>query len=310
MITEPIINTKTILMNSESDKKMIAVTHSGDFHTDDIFASATLRMVYKNISIIRSRDPEQINSADIVFDVGQVYDPEKKRFDHHQKGGAGQRENSVPYASFGLVWKEYGEMLCGGKDIAQILDTRLVSPIDAVDNGIDICSPKIPHVFPYNVQQIFSIFTPNWDENTDRDVVFLMLSDWAHKILLREIECAKSYNNAKSKAFDLYQKADDKRILVLDDPYPMPLFQEFEDVIYVVYQGSLPDDWRAKAMRSGIDCFDVRKPFPLSWAGKEGAGLQAETGVSTATFAHQKQFLVGATTKEGAIELAKKALNA
>ena len=33
----------------------------------------------------RSRDPKVLDECDVVVDVGGVYDPEKMRFDHHQR---------------------------------------------------------------------------------------------------------------------------------------------------------------------------------------------------------------------------------
>ena len=41
---------------------------------------------FLQLEIIRSRDPAVIDSADIVVDVGGTYEPEKNRFDHHQRG--------------------------------------------------------------------------------------------------------------------------------------------------------------------------------------------------------------------------------
>ena len=38
--------------------------------------------------IVRSRNDEILDQLDIVCDVGAVFDPEKKRFDHHQKSFA------------------------------------------------------------------------------------------------------------------------------------------------------------------------------------------------------------------------------
>ncbi len=290
-------------------KKLTAVTHSGDFHSDDIFASAVLRMVYPEIEIVRSREKDVIEKADIVFDVGQVYDPEKKRFDHHQKGGAGARSNGIGYASFGLVWKEYGERLCGNRESADMLDNKLVSPVDAIDNGIDICNPKVTNVTPYSIQNVFSLFTPVWNESGDCDKVFSELSDLALKILKREIEVAQSYQLAKDKVSDLYNNSEDKRVVVLDAQYPLSLFQDFEELMFVVYQSTSKDDWRVKAMRKNPDCFDVRKEFPAAWAGKEGAELVEATGIEGSVFAHNKRFLVGAHSKEAALKLARIALN-
>src|SRR5665811_284372 len=122
------------------------VTHNGSFHADDVFACATLSLMLEkeniNFEIIRTRDPEVINSGDYVFDVGDIYDEDKNYFDHHQVGGAGQRDNSIEYSSFGLVWKKFGIKLCDSKKVVDIIDRKLVAPIDAADNGFDLVENK------------------------------------------------------------------------------------------------------------------------------------------------------------------------
>ena len=35
--------------------------------------------------LYRTRDPKLLEECDIVVDVGGVYDPEKQRYDHHQR---------------------------------------------------------------------------------------------------------------------------------------------------------------------------------------------------------------------------------
>ena len=86
------------------------VTHNNSFHADDVFATATLLLVLKKnideVEIIRTRDRSLFESGDYVYDTGGIYDEEKNRFDHHQEGMAGERENGIPYSSFGLVWKK------------------------------------------------------------------------------------------------------------------------------------------------------------------------------------------------------------
>src|ERR1035437_8037366 len=95
-------------------QKKILVTHNGIFHADDIFATATLSLLLDgHIKVTRTRDENLIKSADYVYDVGGIYDPALNRFDHHQVGGAGKRDNGIPYAAFGLVWMQYGETVCG-----------------------------------------------------------------------------------------------------------------------------------------------------------------------------------------------------
>src|SRR5436190_1581201 len=97
------------------------VTHDTSYHADDVFAVATLLLAFPDAQVIRSREQSVIDSADIVVDTGSVYDPPKMRFDHHQAGGAGQRQNNIPYASFGLVWKEFGERISGSREAAEII---------------------------------------------------------------------------------------------------------------------------------------------------------------------------------------------
>ena len=86
--------------------EITVVTHNGNFHADDVFSIAVLKHVLPTFKLVRTRDKALIESADYVIDVGGEYDPETNRFDHHQRGGAGERENGIPFSSFGLVWKK------------------------------------------------------------------------------------------------------------------------------------------------------------------------------------------------------------
>ena len=48
-----------------------AVTHNSTFHADDVFATATLSLLFgDDISFTRTRDADIIAGADIVYDVG------------------------------------------------------------------------------------------------------------------------------------------------------------------------------------------------------------------------------------------------
>ena len=131
----------------ETKIQKIIVTHDSGFHSDDVFAVATVLLVLEKKGeegiIVRSRDEDVISKADFVVDVGRIYNEENEKFDHHQIGGAGVRENSIPYASFGLVWKKYGEVLCGDSDVQKIMDKSLVQFIDALDNGINLFENKL-----------------------------------------------------------------------------------------------------------------------------------------------------------------------
>lgn len=100
--------------NDDMNKDITIVTHNGSFHADDVFAVATLHLAFpdKNITVIRSRDAQKFLLADFLVDVGGSYDPDNNKFAHHQTGGAGVYDNGIPYASFGLVWKKFGNSVC------------------------------------------------------------------------------------------------------------------------------------------------------------------------------------------------------
>ena len=207
-----------------SGKKITIVTHSSSFHTDDIFAVATLLLVLEknnDVTVKRSRDEQIINSADYVVDVGGVYDPVTNRFDHHQEGGAGKRENGVPYASFGLVWKKFGDKLSGSKEIAEKIDLQMVQPVDAPDNGFQFLKSSIPDLFALDIGFLTNIFTPTWKEKERNiDEVFMKLVSYAQTILDRGITVEKNGLIAKEILLDTYNKTEDKRIIFVDDSYP------------------------------------------------------------------------------------------
>ncbi|MES1193556.1 MAG: MYG1 family protein, partial [Solirubrobacterales bacterium] len=115
---------------------MRVATHPGNFHADDAFAVATLRLAHGDgVEVVRTRDEAVQAAADVRVDVGGRSDPETGDFDHHQKGGAGERPNGIRYASFGLVWRAFGTQVAGSRAAAASIDERLVQGVDANDTG-------------------------------------------------------------------------------------------------------------------------------------------------------------------------------
>lgn len=288
-------------------KKKILITHDGTFHADDLFATATLSILNKgNIKIIRTRDVKMFEKGDYLYDVGGENDEEKNNFDHHQKGGGGVRPNGVPYASFGLVWKKYGEQICGGKEIAKKIEDKLVCSIDANDNGINLFDVK-GEVAPYTLQDILFSFRPSWKEEQDFDKIFTKLVKFAVDIINREIIKTRDELEAELFIRSAYEKAEDKRIIILDGNYPWgEIIDQYKEPLYIV---SMKNNlWRVEAVRKEKYGFETRKPFPESWAGKRDDELSSVTGVSDATFCHNGRFLSVAKSKESAIKLAEKAL--
>lgn len=92
-----------------SAEKLGIVTHSGDFHADEALAVSLLRRLprFNALSLTRTRDPALIDRGTIVVDVGATYEPEKQRFDHHQRGfdTTFDEKHSIKLSSAGLTWK-------------------------------------------------------------------------------------------------------------------------------------------------------------------------------------------------------------
>ena len=286
------------------------VTHDSGFHSDDAFAVATLLLLVGEAEIVRSRDPKDWATADYVVDVGMEYDVSKGRFDHHQPGGAGERENGIPYASFGLVWKSYGEKLSGGHKEAQIIDRKLVEPIDAHDNGIAVSEPKFVGVREYTIGDYLVSFLES-REPEHLYKVFLNAVDIAKDLLQREIYLAKKYVASEEKILKIYDASEDKRLVVLTEELTnvRDVLSRTSDALYAIHPR--PDgDWTLTTVPDREKSYGhVRQVLPLAWAGKEKEELQSITGVKDALFAHRGRFMASARTKEGAIALAKIALD-
>lgn len=122
--------------------------HNGSFHADEVFAIATLLLLDEPLEIVRTRDEALMATCDLRVDVGLRSDPATGDFDHHQRGGAGERPDGIRYASFGLVWKHYGERVCGDAAVAAKVDEKLVQIVDANDNGQTLFESRVDGVVP------------------------------------------------------------------------------------------------------------------------------------------------------------------
>lgn len=287
------------------------ITHSGSFHPDDVFAVSTLLLSMEKHSVkalvVRTRDQATIERGDFVVDVGGVYDPATERFDHHQIGGAGERDNGIPYASFGLVWKKYGEEVSGSASVAVEIERRLVLQVDALDNGTEILVPKNGAVRPYLINHAIFAFLPTWKNSGGVDDAFLRAVDFAKDILLREIANTKDRLEGVAHVERAYREAPDKRIIVLDREYLWAeIIDQYPEPLFVVYPQE--DRYHVKAVRTELSSFATKVSFPETWAGKRDAELARVTGVSDALFCHNKRFIAVARTKEGALALATTAL--
>ena len=287
----------------------VIVTHDGKFHADDCFAIAALLLLEKDAKVVRTRDASLFATADFVVDVGGEYDAARNRFDHHQKDGAGVRKNGIPFAAFGLVWKKFGEKLSGSTDAAASLETRLVVPIDAHDNGVDIASARFEGVSPYEVSDVIKAFTPTSEEEQNLDARFADAASFAKRILEREIARVQARIKGERAVALAYEAVADRRLIILPEDYSWKeTLAKFPEPLFVVH----PQDgkWRLVCVRDNPSVFANRKDLPERWAGLREEELARETGVADAIFCHRNRFTAAARSREGALALAALALQA
>jgi len=136
-------------------------THSGSFHADEVTACSLL-LLFDRIDrdkIQRTRDAEVLAKCEYVCDVGGVYDPAKKRFDHHQANYKG------PMSSAGMVLLFLRDFAIMQPHLYDHFNRSLVMGVDAHDNGVAKMEPGIA-----SFSQIVSNFLPIEYDATDEEM--------------------------------------------------------------------------------------------------------------------------------------------
>ncbi|MEI8223706.1 MAG: MYG1 family protein [bacterium] len=292
------------------------VVHNGIFHPDDVCAAATLQLLLESQggtgTFIRTRDEAVIETADFVCDVGGIFDPAKNRFDHHQLGGAGARANGIQYASFGLVWKTYGLSLCGNNQgVADFIELKLVAGIDATDNGQAVTENKYEDVKSYGFVDIIFSLLPTWQEESAEEVLLQKFNEavlLARNVITREIKKATDIVNGELEVEKIYNKTEDKRLIVLNKYLPWKKkIESFPEPLITVFPNTT-GGWVVYCVPEDISAFTSRIKLPETWAGKNDDELASITGVADAVFCHRARFMAAAKSQKGAVALAKQAL--
>lgn len=299
------------IKTTKTMEQATVVTHGGIFHADEVLATVILSKVLGDITVLRtSKVPEGLADDVIVYDIGFG------RFDHHQKGGNGARENGVPYAAVGLIWKEYGHKLVedtvNPELVWSLIDRDLIQGVDATDNGAMPKSGSIAHNMSFS--NIISSFNPTWDCAEDPDEAFIKAVEFAETVFENTLKNA----TAKAKAQKIVEEAIEKsqeHIMVLDRfvPWQEVIFSsenaKASEVLFVVFPSNRGGfNWQC--VPEALGSFGQRKPVPSEWKGLSGEKLQKVTGITTATFCHPAGFIGSAETFKDAYALAKLAVEA
>ena len=293
--------------------KRMAV-HNGIFHADDVFGVALMQSIYNDLEIIRTRDEELLKTCDIVSDVGNG------KYDHHHVDKI-RRENGIPYCGFGLLWRDFGISYINAKfpdlsnlkeqqEVAEKVDTILIQQIDAQDNGVDVMTSQVPIM---TLCDIIYTFIPTGAGEDEIEKGFFEAVEFAKKILYKITKkFVDSYENYRMIKNELKkQNVQQSHILVLEKSVPWKdtvlELDRNENVLYVVYQ-EVTGSWCTQTVPKEANSFAARKDLPKKWGGLNNDDLSKLTGIENCTFCHPALFICGNKTKEGAISMAKVAV--
>jgi uncharacterized UPF0160 family protein len=292
---------------------MKVVTHSGTFHADDVFAFSILREALRDFGFQRTRDGALIEAADLVFDVGGVYDPAKGRYDHHMRN-LPRRSDGTPYSSVGLIWRDFGRSalssLAPGIDedlldaVWQDIDTSFILAIDQADNGVAPVSSG-------HLALLIEAFNPTWDSPQSYDDAFAEAAVFARGILVRACQQAYAEARALSLVLAAARTAEDPRVIVLDRklPWEKAVFQgNLQDLLFVIYPNEDATAWYCRTVPPELGSFSQRLSLPEPWRGLQEEAFSKAAGISDGVFCHPSGFICGARSLDSVVQLARKAI--
>lgn len=262
-------------------------THAGQFHSDDVFSTAFLRILNPAITVERGFEvPEDFDG--IVYDIG------RGRFDHHQLEKE-VRENGCPYAAFGLLFREFGPDFIGEEE-AKRFDEDFIQPLDESDNTG--CSNVLA--------KIIGEWNPSWDSDESTDDCFWKAVDMAETILKNHFASIAGIQRGKILVQEA-MAASDGEVLILTTFAPWKsevIGSSYQFVVYPSNRGGYSIQGVAVSREDKTLVCD----FPKEWWGAEPEQLQEMSGIPTLRFCHPSGFLAAAETQEDAIKAARYAL--
>ncbi|GAB4188458.1 MAG: MYG1 family protein [Simkaniaceae bacterium] len=277
-------------------KKNSFGTHDGSFHADEVTACALLLLfnLIDKDKIIRTRDQAKLNACEYVCDVGGVYDPDKKRFDHHQVDYDG------PLSSAGMVLLYLKESRFIEAKLYEYFNQSLVIGIDAVDNGQE--KPKIGHcsfsgVIANFVPVIYDLPKKAMDEAFFKALAFV--TDHLKRLKERFYyiqNCREDVKKAMEEG-NLYLLFD--RAMPWIDSF-FELGGEEHPALFVIMPSG--PHWKLRGIPPTYDDrMNVRLHLPKSWAGLLEEDLKKASGIEGAIFCHKGRFISIWETKEDAL---------
>jgi uncharacterized UPF0160 family protein len=284
-------------------KKRSVGTHDGTFHADEVTACALLSVfnLIEEGNIVRTRDLKSLSACEYVCDVGGIYDPDKKRFDHHQVEYRGE------LSSAGMVSLYLKDRRIIDAKLYDHLNRSLIWGVDAHDNGRVTIEPGV-----CTFSQVISNFGPP-DYDSAPDVIekrFYQAFEFAKGHLKRLMERYRYVEACRELVFEAMQRS--KEVLMFEQAMPwMDLFFDMGGENHPAKFVIMPSGghWKLRGIPpNGKDRMQVRKPLPEEWAGLMEEDLKRVTGIPGAIFCHKGRFISVWETKEEALKALEVAL--
>jgi uncharacterized UPF0160 family protein len=278
-------------------------THDGTFHADEVTACALLLLfnLIDSDKIIRTRDLEALDACEYVCDVGGLYDPNAKLFDHHQA------EYQGSLSSAGMVLLHLKETGIINEHAYTFLNQSLILGVDAHDNGRDL---QMPGICTYS--NVVSNFTPIPHDVSDEEqlAAFFEALNFAKGHLERLWNRYQYMESCRQVVADAM--ADDKECLMFDKAIPwLETFFELEGARHPALFVIMPSGkhWKLRGIPPSLDeRMKVRVPLPKEWAGLLDEELKRVSKISGAIFCHKGRFISVWETREDALQALHKVL--
>ncbi len=261
-------------------------THDGSFHADEVTACAMLLLfgLIDKDRIIRTRDATKLAQCEFVCDVGGIYDPASKRFDHHQSEYPGE------LSSAGMVLGYLRDSHVISEDVYQFFNRSLILGVDAHDNG-----RVTPEVGSCTFSHVVSNYVPVlYDAPQDvQNKAFFEALEFVLGHLRRLLERFHYIHSCREKVIASMEPKE--KYLFFDEAMPWIecFFEhggETHPALFVVMPSG--GHWKLRGIPPTYeDRMKVREPLPQEWAGLLDEDLKRVSGISGAVFCHKGRFI-------------------
>lgn len=245
--------------------------------------------------LVRTRVPAvlalaQADPTTFVIDVGGAWTPQMLNFDHHQASMRATWPDGTALSSTGLVWRwlaEQGHLAGLEPAVIAELETTLIRPLDAHDNGEALCAAA----------QVCE----GYNRNADATGVQLQQFDKARAFLrdlfdnhLHQARTKIEAMQTLARAWE-HAQARGERHVVLDAPLPYP---DGTGLLKTLSHGeaellAIPghSDRFSLISLPATDRFSSRCPMPEAWRGRMNFEVALDGRRVRLAFAHKTGFM-------------------